>query len=49
VLGVDAMEGPEGLVVHEVNSTVEFRGASRAVDVNIAREIVQYLVEVARG
>jgi [lysine-biosynthesis-protein LysW]--L-2-aminoadipate ligase len=42
VLGIDAMEGPSGLVVHEVNGTVEFRGAASVSGSNIPRRIVQY-------
>jgi len=45
VLGVDAMETEDGLLVHEVNSGVEFHGASRATGVDIAAKIVEY----ARG
>jgi len=48
ILGVDAMEGPEGLVVHEVNSNVEFRGASQVSNVDIAVKIVDYLVQEAK-
>ena len=29
IIGIDAMETDEGLVVHEVNSRVEFKGASK--------------------
>lgn len=48
VLGVDIMESPEGLVVHEVNSTVEFRGAQSASSVHIADVIIEYALEQAR-
>ena len=46
VLGVDAMESPNGHVVHEINNTVEFKGAQSAVDHSIPKKIVEY---VARG
>ncbi len=42
VLGVDAMEAREGLLVHEVNNTVEFKGASQATGLDIASRIVDY-------
>lgn len=48
VLGVDAMESPEGLVVHEVNNTVEFKGASQVSKVNIPAAIVGYVLELAK-
>lgn len=44
VLGIDLMENPEsGLVVHEVNGTVEFKGAQSATDYSIAGRIVDYV------
>ena len=49
VLGVDMMESPNGLLVHEVNSTVEFRGAQSATSVRIADEIVDYVIKVVKG
>ena len=48
VLGVDMMESSSGLVVHEVNSTVEFRGAQSATNTRIADEIVDYVVKLVR-
>jgi [lysine-biosynthesis-protein LysW]--L-2-aminoadipate ligase len=48
ILGVDAMEGPEGLVVHEVNNNVEFRGASQVSPVNIPAKIVDHLLLEAK-
>jgi len=48
VLGVDAMEAQDGFVVHEVNGTVEFKGAQAASTNNIAQQIVEYLVEEAK-
>jgi [lysine-biosynthesis-protein LysW]--L-2-aminoadipate ligase len=43
VVGVDSMEGPEGLMVHEVNSNVEFRGAAGGTGVDIAGRILDYV------
>jgi len=44
VLGIDLMERPNSeLVVHEVNGTVEFKGAQSATDHSIAGRIVDYV------
>ena len=44
VLGIDLMERPDSeLVVHEVNGTVEFKGAQSATDHSIAGRIVDYV------
>jgi [lysine-biosynthesis-protein LysW]--L-2-aminoadipate ligase len=43
ILGVDCMEGPDGLVVHEINNTVEFKGAMTATGVDVPTEILNYL------
>jgi len=48
ILGIDAMESPSGLVIHEVNSTVEFRGASTVSRNNIARKMIEYALRVAK-
>lgn len=48
VLGVDAMEADGGFVVHEVNNTVEFKGAQSAVQWSIPKKIVEYAVGVAK-
>ena len=40
------MEGPDGLLVHEVNNTVEFRGLSSTTNINIAEKILDYAVKV---
>ena len=42
VLGVDAMESDGGHVVHEVNNTVEFRGAQGVTQGSIAAKIIGY-------
>ncbi len=45
VLGIDLMERPDSqLVVHEVNGTVEFKGAQSATDHSIAGRMIDYLV-----
>lgn len=49
VLGVDAMESQSGYVVHEVNSTVEFKGAQSAVEWSIANKIVEYVAKTVKN
>jgi [lysine-biosynthesis-protein LysW]---L-2-aminoadipate ligase len=48
VLAVDLMEGPNGLVVHEVNPTPEFKALHAATGVDIAGAIVEYTAGVGR-
>jgi [lysine-biosynthesis-protein LysW]--L-2-aminoadipate ligase len=48
VLGVDAMESPDGYLVHEVNNTVEFKGAQSAVSTDIPQQIMRYVAESVR-
>lgn len=49
ILGVDMMEDKNrGLVVHEVNNTVEFRGAASVSKVDIPDAIIEYAVKLAR-
>ena len=48
VLAVDLMESPQGLVVHEVNPTPEFKALTAATGADIAGRIVDYTVGVAR-
>jgi len=48
VLAVDCMESPKGLVVHEVNGTMEFRGISATTEVDIAKKILEYVVGMAK-
>lgn len=48
VLGVDAMESEEGILVHEVNGTVEFRGAASVWGNTIAKAIAEYAIEIAK-
>ncbi len=44
IVGVDLMEAAEGLVVHEVNNTTEFKNTVPATGVDIPGLIVEYLV-----
>ncbi len=49
VLAVDLVEHPEkGLLVNEVNHTMEFHTAQPISGVNIADEIVNYVMEAAK-
>src|SRR5919198_1610351 len=49
ILGIDLMEDEKkGLLVHEVNNTVEFRGASNVCEADIAGAIIDYAVSVAK-
>jgi [lysine-biosynthesis-protein LysW]--L-2-aminoadipate ligase len=49
VLGVDLMEDKQrGLLVHEINNTVEFRGASNVSSTDIASAIIDYSVAVVK-
>ena len=49
ILGVDMMEDKNhGLVVHEINNTVEFRGAATVSKIDIPGEMIDYAVKLAR-
>jgi [lysine-biosynthesis-protein LysW]--L-2-aminoadipate ligase len=48
VLGVDAMESDRGLLVHEINGSVEFKGAASVSTVNIPKAIAEYALEKAK-
>lgn len=50
VLGVDVLEDPErGLLVNEVNYTIEFRNSIDTTGVDIPGRVVDYVLEVADG
>lgn len=49
ILGVDLMEDTNrGLLVNEVNNTVEFKGAQLVAEIDIADSIVQYALNIAK-
>ena len=49
ILGIDMMEDEEnGLVVHEVKNTVEFKGLARVAQRNIPKEMVEYALNYVR-
>lgn len=45
-VGVDLMEGKEGLMVHEVNNTTEFKNTVPATGVDIPGMLIEYLISV---
>ncbi|WP_371503937.1 lysine biosynthesis protein LysX [Nitrosopumilus adriaticus] len=49
ILGIDMMEDDQkGLVVHEVNNTVEFKGLARVSQRNIPKEMVEFALNYVR-
>ncbi len=46
--GIDCMESKEGLLVHEVNNTTEFRNTVPATGINIPGLVVDYLKKLAK-
>ena len=49
ILGIDLMEDKEkGLVVHEVNNTVEFKGLVKVANANIPKEMIEYALNLSR-
>ena len=49
ILGIDIMEDEKrGLVVHEVNNTVEFKGMSRVSRRNIPKEMIEFALNYVR-
>ncbi|MDA4127559.1 MAG: lysine biosynthesis protein LysX [Thaumarchaeota archaeon] len=48
IVGVDLMEGQDGLLVHEVNNTTEFKNTVPATGVDIPGLIIDYLISVQK-
>ena len=48
IYGVDLMETGNGMVVHEVNHTTEFRNSSPVMGVDIAEKMVDYIIRRAK-
>ena len=49
ILGIDLMEDKKrGLVVHEVNNTVEFKGLVKVAEKDIAKEMIDFAVNYTR-
>jgi [lysine-biosynthesis-protein LysW]--L-2-aminoadipate ligase len=49
VVAIDLLEAAEGLLVNEVNYTMEFRNSIDTTGVNIPAKVVDYVLEVARA
>jgi [lysine-biosynthesis-protein LysW]--L-2-aminoadipate ligase len=49
ILGVDLLEDKEGLVVNEINHTVEFRGLMETTFVKIPELIIEFVIEHAKN
>ena len=49
IVAVDLLEGPDGLLVNEVNYTMEFKNSIHVTGVPIHEEIVDHFLRVARG
>ncbi|MFN8005726.1 MAG: lysine biosynthesis protein LysX [Terriglobia bacterium] len=49
VLAIDLFESQEGLLVNEVNYTMEFRNSIETTGVNIPAKVVDHVVRVAQG
>ncbi len=47
-VGVDLMEGEDGLLVHEVNNTTEFKNTVPATGVDIPGMVIDYLISVQK-
>jgi [lysine-biosynthesis-protein LysW]--L-2-aminoadipate ligase len=49
ILGIDMMEDEErGIVVHEVNNTVEFKGLTKVAKRNIPKEMIEFALDYVR-
>ena len=49
ILGIDLMEDKnKGLVVHEVNNTVEFKGLVKVAEKNIPKEMIDFAINYIR-
>ena len=49
ILGIDLMEDKnKGLVVHEVNNTVEFKGLVKVAEKNIPKEMIDFAINYVR-
>ena len=48
VVAIDVLEAPEGLLVNEVNYTMEFRNSIDTTGVNIPGKVVDYALSIAK-
>ena len=49
MLAIDLFESPEGILVNEVNYTMEFRNSIHTTGVDIPRKMIDYLLQEAAG
>jgi len=49
VVAIDLFESDEGLIVNEVNYTMEFRNSIDTTGVNIPAKIVDYVIQVGEA
>ncbi len=49
IIGIDAMESDDGLLIHEVNSRVEFRGASKIYGNKIIEDIANFFKDLLKN
>lgn len=49
ILAVDVLEGPRGLLVNEINATMEFRNSIAPTGVDIPGIVADYVLATARG
>jgi len=49
ILAIDAMESEDGILIHEVNSTIEFKGATTASGKDIGSKILDFVVRKCKN
>ncbi len=49
ILAIDAMESEDGILIHEVNSTIEFKGAAAASGKDIGSKILDFVVRKCKN
>ena len=48
IIGVDLMESENGLVIHEINNTTEYKNTVRVCGIDIPKLMIQYALEKER-
>lgn len=49
IVAIDVFETPQGLMVNEVNYTMEYKNSITTTGVNIPQKMVEYILQVAEG
>ncbi|MEW6703206.1 MAG: lysine biosynthesis protein LysX [Bacteroidota bacterium] len=49
IVAIDVFETPQGLMVNEVNYTMEYKNSIATTGVNIPQKMVEYILQVAEG